>query len=646
MKKKNTVVKSLLLAGLVTSAGIVNAQLLETMGTGSGTHSIATHESNDDFDLDALTYLGSADMRTTLVSNGYIGASGGYNTLIQAQETFEIQGIDASACAEGDSIFFGIYKSTIASNGIDYLNLEYSTDGGFSWNAIAYPALPTGSGTAVWHRVATTLPAGAHASTLWLRFRNSLVGSSSSNPQFRIDDIQLTCGSTFSCGNPEASIAVSGSTVYCAGSGSTTLTASSTLSTPFYQWFNQDGALNVFSTTYSPVTSGTYYVKASNENGCEATSEAVYIKVYPQPAYCPITIEGCTGDTIEKCVQVQAKDLIFSQYVEGSGFNKYLEIYNGTCGIVDLADYELRAYHNGASISGTPSYTIALTGTLAVGDVFVIAHPSATAWTGTPDMTTPNLQFNGDDALVLANLNNGLNADIFGSVGNDPGSAWADYDTLSATYGWSTANQTLVRKACVYAGIDVNPNLPGHEGFPTLFTEWDTLATDDVTGLGAHDFGASAYNFTATSGDATVLSSTDNCVTVIVGRQDSEVTVDGTFCTFNDCSEEANVIAVNNTCAGRQQGISAGSTSNSAQAFPNPVNEQVTLTFKTETAGDVYITLTDLSGKEVTVLAKTRMHAGAQRVSVDMSAFAPGAYICHIVTANGQETLRLIKANR
>ena len=83
MKTKHAVVKQLLIASLVTATtGGVNAQLLETMGTGSGTQSIATHEADDEFDLDVLTYSGTADMRTTLVSTGYTGASGGYKGLL------------------------------------------------------------------------------------------------------------------------------------------------------------------------------------------------------------------------------------------------------------------------------------------------------------------------------------------------------------------------------------------------------------------------------------------------------------------------------------------------------------------------------------------------------------------------------------
>jgi len=52
-----------------------------------------------------------------------------------------------------------------------------------------------------------------------------------------------------------------------------------------------------------------------------------------------------------------ASELIFSEYVEGSGNNKFLEIYNGTGQDVDLADYEIRQYNNGDS---SPTYTLSL----------------------------------------------------------------------------------------------------------------------------------------------------------------------------------------------------------------------------------------------------------------------------------------------
>jgi len=65
--------------------------------------------------------------------------------------------------------------------------------------------------------------------------------------------------------------------------------------------------------------------------------------------------------------------LFFSEYVEGGSFNKAVEIYNCTEDAVDLSAYELALYSNG---SATATSTVTLSGTLALGDVFVVAHPS------------------------------------------------------------------------------------------------------------------------------------------------------------------------------------------------------------------------------------------------------------------------------
>jgi hypothetical protein len=319
---------------------------------------------------------------------------------------------------------------------------------------------------------------------------------------------------------------------------------------------------------------------------------------------------------------VKAKDLIFSQYVEGSGLNKYLEIFNGTCSNVDLSGYEIRAYHNGASLAGTPTFTIALTGTLLAGDAFVVAHPSATAWTGTPNLISPNLQFNGDDALVLFKLSTTSAVDIFGSVGNDPGSSWRDSDSLSSTYRWSTENKTLVRKPCVYSGITVNPDLAGIGGFPTLFTEWDTLSVDSITGLGAHSIGASAYNFTVTTGNALVLSTTGNCANIEIGNVNSVVTVTGTFCTFNTCGGSTTIAAnvLPDGCP-EERGIATTSTlgGSNAEVFPNPVNGLATVTFTTNSDETVSIVVFDLSGKERMVLANEYLTKGTHRLEADFS---------------------------
>ncbi len=650
MKNRNNAMKQLFATGALALMGFVaNGQLLETMGTaGSGTQTISAREAAGSFDLVPLTYVGTADMRTTTPSTGYAGASGGFNTLIQAQETFEMQGINAAGCKDSDSIRFGINKNTNAATGIDYLVLEYSNDNGATWSALTYPALPTGTGTSKWYKRAAALPAGAHVPNLRIRFRSTLIGTSATNPQYRIDDISMTCGSTTSCGEPTASINVSGATVLCAGATMPQLTTTTGIIEPYYQWYNQDGAISGAQLdVYSPTTSGTYYVVVSSEDGCEATTGKVYVHVYPQVEYCPITIEGCPKDIVQVCPKVKATDLIFSEYVEGSGFNKYVEIYNGTCAAVDLSGYELQAFHNGAPFTGVPTFTIALSGTIAVGGTIVIAHPSATAWSGTPNIVSANLQFNGDDALVLYNGNTSSVADIFGSVGHDPGSAWRNADSTSATYRWSTENKTLVRKACVYAGISVNPDLAGINGFPTLTTEWDSLSVDDVTGLGSHTFGASSYSYSVDSGNAAIKSITDNCVNIEVGGVNSVINVTGTFCGFNNCNATPGQIAVNVVCAQPREMKSTSTAQHSSlELFPNPTTGTVALTFNTTSDEEVSVVLFDLSGKAQMTIHNGYLSKGTQRMQADLSNLAAGTYIIRIASASENQTLRVVKAEK
>ena len=53
-----------------------------------------------------------------------------------------------------------------------------------------------------------------------------------------------------------------------------------------------------------------------------------------------------------------ATDLIISEYIEGSSYNKALEIYNGTGAAIDLnaGDYDIQFFFNGST---SPGRTIA-----------------------------------------------------------------------------------------------------------------------------------------------------------------------------------------------------------------------------------------------------------------------------------------------
>lgn len=175
-------------------------------------------------------------------------------------------------------------------------------------------------------------------------------------------------------------------------------------------------------------------------------------------------------------------DLFFSEYVEGSSNNKYLEIFNGTGSAIDLSDYELHRYGNGAS----EPVTYALAGTIADGAVIVIANNNADIFDGTTyDATDVNSAtfYNGDDAVALFKVSTSSLIDIIGQIGCDPGSNWTDGDH-------STAEKTLVRKPTVNAGVSQNPTSDcGPTSFTTMTTEWDVFDQNDVSDLGSHTFG-------------------------------------------------------------------------------------------------------------------------------------------------------------
>lgn len=171
-------------------------------------------------------------------------------------------------------------------------------------------------------------------------------------------------------------------------------------------------------------------------------------------------------------VLAASSELFISEYVHGSTYSQALEIYNGTASVIDLAanGYAFDVYYDGET---TARETINLTGTVAAGDVYVVAHQWADpAIISVADQLSLTGWFSGNDTVVLKKGTTTL--DVIGQIGFDPGLEWGSGLT-------STRYNTLRRKPTILQGDTDSTNTFN----PAL--EWDGFGKDIFGGLGSHD---------------------------------------------------------------------------------------------------------------------------------------------------------------
>lgn len=152
-------------------------------------------------------------------------------------------------------------------------------------------------------------------------------------------------------------------------------------------------------------------------------------------------------------------DLIFSEYIEGSSFNKAIELQNTGDATLDLSQYAVELYSNGSTSLNT---SLTLSGTLAAGDVYVIANSQAAQdILDVTDITSGVANFNGNDVVLLREVDTVV--DRIGQLGNGD------------TFG---ANVTLVRKSDITGG---DPD------FTATFdpsAQWDSYPSNTFAYLG------------------------------------------------------------------------------------------------------------------------------------------------------------------
>ena len=232
-------------------------------------------------------------------------------------------------------------------------------------------------------------------------------------------------------------------------------------------WTNTGGNHNVNgSTTTFPGN------PASFGNGAASTSAWTYSYTFTVAGtynyQCDPHAPAMSGTVTVNAAAVPCSDLFFSEYIEGSSNNKGFEIYNPTGNAINLSSYTVYLSVNG----GSSTSTLALFGTLASGDVFMVTTNQAdTTIQNQADtaLAFPSVaHFNGDDALIL--VHNTDTIDVIGVPGVDPGTNWPVGTGATSEY-------TLVRKPTVEMGST---------NWTTGATEWDVYPQNTYSYFGAH----------------------------------------------------------------------------------------------------------------------------------------------------------------
>ena len=215
------------------------------------------------------------------------------------------------------------------------------------------------------------------------------------------------------------------------------------------------------------VTSYDIYVN-SNYNSSTSATSATVTALSPETNYCFTVIakdavNNSSTVSNEDCAttlsgSTNTVDLFFSEYMEGSGTNKALEIANFTGATVNLSEYSIKLSSNDNS-AWTNTYNFPSNASISNEDVYVVANGGTSVCTNVLDnLNNAITEFNGNDALGL--FKNDVLIDILGTLGD--ATVYAE-------------NTTLVRNATIASGSTVyNAN------------EWTSYPQNTCTNLGSH----------------------------------------------------------------------------------------------------------------------------------------------------------------
>ena len=176
------------------------------------------------------------------------------------------------------------------------------------------------------------------------------------------------------------------------------------------------------------VSSYDIYVNNNYNSTTNSTSTTVS-NLNPETSYCFEVIAKDTANNSsvssnEDCAttlsgSTNTVDLFFSEYMEGSGTNKALEIANFTGASVNLSAYQIKLSLNG-NTNWNYIYSFPTNTSINNGEVFVVANGGAVVCQSVfDDLNNDITSFNGKDGDAIALYKNNNLIDIIGVLGDD-----------------------------------------------------------------------------------------------------------------------------------------------------------------------------------------------------------------------------------
>jgi hypothetical protein len=342
---------------------------------------------------------------------------------------------DANMGLRSITLLYASFGANAATTG----RVEFSGDGGQSWSE-AGTFIASSTNLALFE--ATNLTATGNV-------RIRVVKTDGTSARYNLDDITLH-GAAAASNQPPVLAAI----------GPKTVPADGALSFDVVAFDPADGDEITLSAENLPV--GATFATAVGAGSVTNTFE--WNPAGPTGAYEVVFSasdkDGVSTQTVAITVLPPglASELILSEYGEGSAYNKYIELFNGTGAEVDLSGYSLRKSQDGANAFSNP---LPLAGSLPQAGVFVVVHSRADpALLARADLSTSSsvMEFNGNDPVALFKGETLL--DAVGVVGS------------SENWG---RDQTLVRKSAVKA--------PAATYDPA---EWIQLPQNEWSDVGRH----------------------------------------------------------------------------------------------------------------------------------------------------------------